>query len=118
MKINCSIPIFDAISESEKTYLEECSTKEDAVRVEKIYKKIYYDFRLRPESAGCPLPCTRIRYELHVSYFHQNSGDPAVHKSKFLLYIYPSSNFIEDQVYDPFLLGDFVNENNYHFIHN
>ena len=98
MKINCSIPIFDAISESEKTYLEECSTKEDAVRVEKIYKKIYYDFRVMPESAGCPLPCTRIRYDLHVSYFHQNSGDLTLQKSKFLLYIYSSSNFIEDQV--------------------
>lgn len=116
MKINCSIPIFDTISESAKSYLEECATRDDAERVQNIYIFLYREFRGKPESFGCPLPCTRISYDLHVSYFHQNSGDLTLQKSKFLLYIYSSSNFIEDQVYDSFMLGNFENENSNHFV--
>ena len=98
IRINCSIPVFDAISVDSKTLFEECPTRADAKRTEKIYEKLYFDLRERPESFGCPMPCTRVTYDLHVSYYHENTADPVSQESNFTLLFYSSSNFIEDQV--------------------
>ena len=97
-KTKCSIPIFDAISDAVKTYYEECPTKDDAKMVESTYTELYSNFKARPDSFGCLLPCTRISFDLDISYFHENSGDPMVNDSNFSLFTYPGSNFIEDQV--------------------
>ena len=93
-RINCSIPIFDAISEAAKTYFRECPTKDDAKMMENSFSELFEEFRDRPESFGCPLPCTRISYDIDTSYYHENSEDP---RSNFSLFIFPSSKFIEDQ---------------------
>ena len=97
-RINCSIPIFDALAEAAKTDYRECPTQYEAKLMEKAYTELFYKFRERPESFGCPLPCTRISYDIDMSYYHENSGDPQLQKSNFSLFIYPNANFIEDQV--------------------
>ena len=94
--INCSIPIFDAISEAAKTDFVECPNKEDAKMMEKTFMKLFYKFRDRPGSFGCPLPCTRISYDIDTSYYHENSGDPDAGRSNFRLFIFPSTEFVED----------------------
>ena len=64
--------------------------------MEKTFMKLFYKFRDRPGSFGCPLPCTRISYDIDTSYYHENSGDPDAGRSNFRLFIFPSTEFVED----------------------
>jgi hypothetical protein len=96
-EVNCSIAVFESVSSSLKS-LEECSNKTAANASEQIYKRIFQELAKSPHMFGCPLPCKRITYELRILYFHQNSIGSFVQKSKFWLFIYPSSTIIEDQV--------------------
>jgi hypothetical protein len=96
-EVNCSIAVFESVSSSLKS-LQECSNKTAANASEQIYKRIFQELANRPHTFGCPLPCRHITYELRILYFHNNSIGPIIPKSKFWLFIYPSSTIIEDEV--------------------
>ena len=93
-RINCSIAIFDAISGAAKTNFGECPNNDVAKMMENIFLRLFEEFRDRPESFGCPLPCIRVTYDIDTSYYHENTEDS---RSNFTLYIFPGSKFTEDQ---------------------
>ena len=49
---------------------------------------------------GCPLPCSRVNYDLDVSYYHENTlGDPDLYKSSnFSLNFFPFSRRVEERI--------------------
>jgi hypothetical protein len=96
-EVNCSIAVFESIASSLNS-LKECSNEATAKVSEHIYKRIFQELANRPHMFGCPLPCRRITYELRILYFHNNSIGSIIPKSKFWLFIYPSSTIIEDEV--------------------
>jgi hypothetical protein len=78
--------------------MKECSSTTEARIVEEIYKSVFVDLVKNPQQYGCPLPCTRISYELDVNYYHENSLEDEFSNSNFTLFIFPTSRIIEDQV--------------------
>jgi hypothetical protein len=96
-EVNCSIAIFESISSDVKS-MKECSSATEARIVEEIYKSVFVDLVMNPQQYGCPLPCTRISYELDLNYFHENSLEDEMLNSNFTLFFYATSPIIEDQV--------------------
>jgi hypothetical protein len=63
-----------------------------------LLRKMTVNLSDSPHTYGCPLPCTRVRFDLNLNYYHENTVDNTEHPANFTLLFFPSSDFIEEQV--------------------
>ena len=99
--MNCSIAPFDQISEN-KPALKECDNPEIAKKVQVMYFNLTERLAKEPHLNGCPLPCTRVTFDLDVTYYHENTRGPPPpsdeSEANFTLYFFTRSALIEEQV--------------------
>jgi len=82
--ISCSIVGLKPFLSSESK-IAECQTKEDAVKMYRVYKSLLKQFKGKPELLGCQYPCFSRTYNVKWMDFHKNYliEDQEVHEDIF-----------------------------------